>query len=104
MRGREIERAVRNFSRAIDAYGRLERDLEEVRRSLDDLALRFPALGRTGALVDRFERIEQDLEVIGVAVAEVPGLASELGLERERFLRIKELVERQGLVVRLDRV
>jgi len=79
MRQAEITHAVQRFQKAVDAYGELERDIEQARRNVAEVADRYPALARAHRL---FERAARSLEVIGAAVADVPGLASELQLAR----------------------
>jgi len=79
VREAEITHAVQRFRKAVDAYGELERDIEQARRNVAEVADRYPALARAQRL---FERAARSLEVIGAAVADVPGLASELRLIR----------------------
>ena len=93
----EIQGAVRRFRRAVRAYEELERDLEQARRTVAEAADRYPALARAQRC---FERAAESLEVIGAAVADVPGLASELEEEWQRLDRLKALAERHGIEVR----
>jgi hypothetical protein len=95
----EIICAVRRFHKAIAAYGELERDLARARQSLAEVAERYPALALAHRL---FERAAQSLQVIGAAVADVPGLAGELALEQQRLTRLRTLAERSGIPVRYD--
>jgi exonuclease VII small subunit len=95
----EITDAVRRFRKAIHAYEELERDLEQARRSIAEAAARFPALARAHRL---FTQAGRSLEVIGAAVADVPGLVEELEEGQERLARLKTLAERHGIAVRYD--
>ena len=99
MKDAEIDGAVRRFQKAIDAWAELERDLAQAERSLRDAAERYPALGRAQQL---FGRALLRLEVIGAAVADVPGLAGELQEEQERLAQLRRLAARHGISVRYD--
>jgi hypothetical protein len=95
----EIYGAVRRFQRAIQAYAELERELEQARRSVAEAAGRYPALGRAQQL---FGRASHRLEVIGAAVADVPGLVGELEVGQLRLAQLRELAELHGIEVRYD--
>jgi DNA repair ATPase RecN len=99
VKGVEITRAVRRFQRAVNAYEELERALEQARQSVEAAAGLYPALERARRL---FELAAQSLEVIGAAVADVPGLAGELEEEQQRLTRLRALAERHGIAVRYD--
>ena len=96
---KEIERnsAVRRFQKAIQAYAELERELEQARRSMAEGARRYPALARVHLL---FGQAALRLEVIGNAVADVPGLVGELEEGQERLAHLRRLAERHGIEVR----
>jgi len=100
MRDREIASAVRRFRRAIAAFEALERELEQARRHVADAAGRYPGLAPTERL---FARAARWLEVIGAAVADVPGLAEELEGEQQRLTSLRTLALRHGIEVRYDR-
>ena len=100
MKEGEITGAVRRFRQAVHAYGELSRDLEQARRNVEEAAGRYPALGPAQRL---FERATRWLEMIGAAVADVPGLAEELEEEQLRLTRLRTLAERHGIEVRYDR-
>jgi ABC-type transporter Mla subunit MlaD len=99
MKGGEITRAVRRFGKAVAAYEELVRALEQARRSVAEAAPRYPALARAERL---FEQAARSLEVIGAAVADVPGLAGELEEEQQRLARLRALAERHGIEIRYD--
>jgi DNA repair ATPase RecN len=97
----ELRSAVRRFQKAVDAYEELERALEQARRNVAEAADRYPALARAERC---FEQAARSLTVIGAAVAEVPGLASEVEEGRQRLDHLKALAERHGIEVRWDRL
>jgi hypothetical protein len=99
LRKRHIHQAVRRFQIGIDAYSDLERNLAQARRSVAGLAEHFPALAGTDRL---FEKAARSLDLIGAAMADVPGLAEELDSEQQRLGRLKALAERHGIDVRYD--
>ena len=99
MKGAEIDGAVRRFQKAVDAWAELERDLAQAERSLAEARERYPALARAHRL---FGRVLDRLEVIGAAVADVPGLAGELQEEQARLARLRKLAARHGISVRYD--
>ena len=95
----EISGAVRRFQKAVAAWSELERDLEQARRSVAEAAERYPALARAQQL---FGRVALRLEVIGAAVADVPGLAGELQEGQERLAHLRRVAEKHGIAVRYD--
>ena len=95
----EIGGAVRRFQRAIQAYAELERELEQARRNVAEVAGRYPALARAHQL---FGRAAVRLEVIGAAVADVPGLVGELEEGQQRLAHLRRLAEQHGISVRYD--
>jgi hypothetical protein len=99
LRGSEIHGAVRRFQRAIQAYAELERELEQARLSVAAAAERYPALARAQQL---FGRAALRLEVIGAAVADVPGLVGEVEEGQQRLTHLRLLAEQHGIEVRYD--
>jgi hypothetical protein len=99
LRERDIHGAVRRFQRAIHAYSELERELELARLSVAEAAGRYPALARAQRL---FGRAALRLEVIGAAVADVPGLVGEVEEGQQRLTHLRILAEQHGIEVRYD--
>ena len=93
----EIRDTVRRFQQAIQAYAELERELEQARLNVAEAAERYPALARAHQL---FRRAALRLEVIGAAVADVPGLVGEVEERQQRLVHLRRLAERHGLEVR----
>jgi hypothetical protein len=97
MKESEIHGAVRRFQKAIQAYAELERELELARLDVAAAAGRYPALARAHRL---FGRVALRLQVIGSAVADVPGLVGELEEGQQRLAHLRRLADRHGIEVR----
>ncbi len=95
----EIHGAVRRFQRAIHAYSELEHELEQARRNVAEAAGRYPALAPAHRL---FGRVALRLEVIGAAVADVPGLVGVVERGQQKLTHLRILAERHGLEVRYE--
>jgi hypothetical protein len=95
----EVHGAVRRFQRAIHAYSELEHELEQARRNVAEAAGRYPALAPTHRL---FARVARHLELIGAAVADVPGLVCVVEKKQLKLTHLRILAERHGIELRSD--